>query len=594
MSALPIKNDAERLRTAGDDAADSIAPYYDPTREGLFYVGTKLEKGSDRPVHTAPVWLCDPIEVLGRGHDDTDGEVCILKWRVAGTGKDVERAMPCADIGEREGWALLRAGGMAVSSSRAARERLSNWLQKENRHMRYEIASMTGWQHGAFVLPTGEIIGESRALLHFNGKPSSPAAYAPHGSLDGWRESVGRLASGNALPMAAIACALAGPLLAIAGEKDGIGLHLYANTSSGKTTCGDVAASVWGDPQRTKTSWSGTSLGHALNAEAANHRMLYLDEIGAGDASRIGPALYLMLNGQSKAQGARDGGTIAARSWLSTFLSTGEVAMGRYLSEGGMPPRGGQEIRMLDVPADCGAHRAFDCLHEFTAAGEFAEAFAAASRDHSGTLGRAFVEWLAPRWEEARVTLDSERERMAAMVPDGSAPPVRRATRKFAILSAAAVIASHAGLTGWTTDEARTAIDCVWKRWLDVFGTSDRDDARLIEQARGAVLSNEYGRFILLSAETGPQDPTVRDAMGYRRYKDGRATFYVYDHAFRNEVIAGYDLLHACRVLHGAGMLHRNEKRQSYKVNIGTFKGTKLGDGYRMQMPPGEADPDDD
>ncbi|ARK40649.1 DUF927 domain-containing protein [Burkholderia pseudomallei] len=597
--AVKMAIDAALAGVVGGKHESGYGPNGEPVehvsvdQSGTYFVGVKVDPDTGELAHSAPLWLCDPLEVLGIGADDSGRQVRVLRWNRPGSKQAVTASMPCAELGEREGWARLRNGGLAVAVGRAARERLAHWLQTTNRETHYKIVNMPGWQYRSFVMPDGTLVGTPDGLMHFDGRLSNPAAYGACGTLDGWRTSVGRLARGNALPMAAIACALAGPLLPIAGEKDGIGLHLYANTSSGKTTCGDVAASVWGDPLRTKTSWSGTALGHALNAEAANHRMLYLDEIGAGDAGRIGPALYMMLNGQSKSQGARDGGTVAARSWLSTFLSTGEVAMGRYLSEGGMPPRGGQEIRMLDVPADSGAHRAFDCLHEFTSAGEFAEAFAAASHERYGSLGRAFVEWLVSRWDEARETINRERERMAAMVPAGSAPPVRRATRKFAILSSAAVLASHAGLTGWLPGEARAAIDCVWKRWLDVFGTGDRDDERLIEKANGVLLSNEFGRFVLLSAETNPQDPNVRDAMGYRRYKDGQVTFYVYPHAFREEVVAGFDMLRACRVLHEAGMLHRSEGRRSYKVNLGLFKGVRLGDGYRMRPRASEAPPDE-
>ncbi|MBB3255448.1 putative DNA primase/helicase [Paraburkholderia bannensis] len=599
-SAVTAVLDAAMAAVIEGKRESAYGPNGDPVEHvsvspsGTYFVGVKVDSETGDLTHAAPLWLCDPLEILGIGSDDSGRQVRVLRWNRPGNKQAVTTAMPCAEIGEREGWSRLRNGGLAVAVGRSARERLALWLQTWNRETHYKIISLPGWQCRSFVMPDGTVIGTPDGRMHFDGRLSNPAAYAACGTLDEWRASVGRLARGNALPMAAIACALAGPLLPIAGEKDGIGLHLYANTSSGKTTCGDVAASVWGDPLRTKTSWSGTSLGHALNAEAANHRLLYLDEIGAGDASRIGPALYLMLNGQSKSQGARDGGTVAARSWLSTLLSTGEVAMSRYLSEGGLQPRGGQEIRMLDVPADGGAHRAFDCLHEFATAGEFAEAFSSASHECHGSLGRAFVEWLVSRWDEARDTINRERERMAAMVPDGSAPPVRRATRKFAILSAAAVLAARAGLTGWTQEEARAAIDCVWKRWLDVFGTGDRDDARLIEQANAVLLSNEFGRFILLSTEADPQEPSVRDAMGFRRYKDDQVTFYVREHAFRNEVIAGFDMLRACRVLHEAGMLHRNEKRRSYKVNIGKFKGINLGDGYRMRSRAGEAPPDDD
>ncbi|MDH6150512.1 MULTISPECIES: DUF927 domain-containing protein [Paraburkholderia] len=591
-STVPVAADDDE--SDDDDEQDEPREHYAVRPEGVFFHGIANSTSAGRTVKAKPIWLCDRLELVGRGEDEQGHSSRILRWAARGSGGQRSCCLPLELIGEREGWAMLRRGGLAISSSRKALEKLADYLQREGADDLHIVIERTGWTRGAFVLPTGEIIGKQIANMYFNGKPGNQSAYVPCGTLDGWRDSVGAWARGNALPMVAIACALAGPILPIAGEKDGIGLHLFANTSSGKTTTGDIAASVWGCPQRTKTSWSGTSLGHALNAEAANHRLLYLDEIGAGDASRIGPALYMMLNGQSKAQGARDGGTVAARSWLSTFLSSGEVAMGRYLSEGGLTPRGGQEIRMLDVPADGGAHRAFDCLHGFTAAGEFAEAMSTAAREQYGTLGRSFVEWLAPRWDEAREVIGHERDRMAAMVPEGSAPPVRRATRKFAILSAAAVMASEAGLTGWTADEARTAIDIVWKRWLDAFGTKDRDNERLIEQANAVLLSNEYGRFILLSAEGEREEPSVRDVMGYRRYKDGRVTFYVHEHAFRNDVIAGFDLRHACKVLHEAGMLHRNEKRRSFKVNIGKFKGTSLGDAYRMHPLEGEAEPDDE
>lgn len=590
--ASPITVAADEDDDAGND--DEPREHFEIRDDGVFFVGITRGQNAAKASQTAPLWLCDRLDIVGRGEDEQGHASRIVRWKARGSGANRSSCLPLEQVGEREGWLHLRRGGLAIAPSRKAQERLSEYLQTQGSDEFHRVVERGGWMHGAYVLPTGQIIGNPTERMFYSGKAGNTSAFTPIGTLECWRDSIGAMARANALPMAAIACALAGPLLPIAGEKDGIGLHLFANTSSGKTTTGDVAASVWGCPQRTKTSWSGTSLGHALNAEAANHRLLYLDEIGAGDAGRIGPALYQMLNGQSKAQGAKDGGTVAARSWLSTFLSSGEVAMGRYLSEGGLTPRGGQEIRMLDVPADSGAHRAFDCLHGYATAGEFAEAISTAAREQYGTLGRSFVEWLAPRWSEAREVIGYERERMAAMVPDGSAPPVRRATRKFAILSAAAVIASDAELTGWTSDEARAAIDTVWKRWLDAFGIKDRDNERLIEQANAVLLSNEYGRFILLAAEGDRDDPNVRDVMGYRRYKDGRVTFYVHEHAFRNDVIAGFDLRHACKVLHEAGMLHRNEKRRSFKVNIGKFKGVSLGDAYRMHPLEGEADPDDD
>lgn len=591
--AAPPPSDMECMASAAEQQPDEIAQYYEINDKGVHYVGVKRDRDSGKASHAVPLWLCGPLGVKGSGCDDSGRQMRILQWRRAGSGDEVTAAMPNAEIGEREGWARLRAGGLAVATERSAREKLAYWLQTENLHTWYEIANMTGWQHGAFVLPTGEVIGEPRGRMHFNGKPDNPAAYRQRGTLEGWRDGVGRLARGNPLAMTAVACALAGPLLSIAGEKDGIGLHLYANTSAGKTTCGDVAASVWGDPQHTKGSWNGTPLGLALMSESANDRMLYLDEIGAGNARSIGPAIYQMLNGISKVQGARDGGTVASRSWVLSMVSTGEVAMSQYLAEGGMTPRGGQEVRLLDVPADAGVHRAFDCLHDFATAGEFSDALTAATREHYGALGRAFVEWLLPRHADARAWIGRERERMAAMVPDGAAPPVRRATRKFAMLAAAAVMASHSGLTGWTEDEARAAVSEIWQRWLQVFGTEDRDDARLIDRVEGMIEQHEHSRFVRLPLTE--EIPVVHNSLGYIRVDaDGRITVFVPPTTFKAEFIVGFDLKHACHVLHKAGILLRPKGRNAWTRNGGRGVGQVYVLYPRKNHAHWNADADDD
>lgn len=563
-----IKASAEALRTMSSMPPDEPRAYFEVRKDGLVYVGVRIDRETGKPVHVPPRWLCDPIEVLGSGQDDCGRQVRVLRWRRAGSGQEITAAMPNADIGEREGWAQLRSGGLSVATERASRERLAYWLQTENPDTWYEIACMTGWQHGAYVLPTGEVLGEPRALMHFNGQPENPTAYKAQGSLEQWRETVGSLARDNPLVMTAVACALAGPLLSIAGEKDGIGLHLYANTSAGKTTCGDVTASVWGDPQRTKRSWNGTALGLALMSESANDRLLYLDEIGSGDARKIGPAIYQMLNGLSKVQGARDGGTVASRVWVLSLVSTGEVAMSQYLAEGGLRPRGGQEVRLLDVPADAGAHRAFDCLHAYATAGEFSDALSTAACEQYGTLGRSFVEWLLLRWSEAREWIARERERMAAMVPENAAPPVRRATRKFAMLAAAVVMASRAGLTGWTPDESRAAVDEIWRRWLSVFGTQDRDDERLIEQVEGIIDQHEHSRFVRLPLSDDM--PIVHNSLGFLRVDgDGKITVFVPPATFKGVFVIGYDLKHACHVLHKAGVLLRPRGRNAWTRNGG-------------------------
>jgi len=557
--------------TNGTPASDAKEAHYAVINGGLSFIDTRIDKETGEVTYTTPVWLCDEMAVLGSGRDDAGRQYRLLQWRRQGNGEPIRLAMPSADIGEREGWAAMRNRGLAVATQPAARHRLAYYLQKEGGTVWHEIVTMAGWQHGAYVLPNGDLIGTPTRQIFYNGGTPKESAYTPAGSLETWRDTVGAMARENPLVAAAIACSFAGPLLSLIGARDGIGLHLHARTSSGKSTAGDCAASVWGRPTDVMHTWDGTSIGLAKTAEYANDGLLYLDEIGSGDARKIGPGIYQMLNGVSRLQGTKDGGVVASRSWRLTMISTGEVGMAQYLAEGGQTPRGGQEIRMMDIPADSGAYRAFDSIHGRKDGDAFSTELTAAARANYGTVGRAFVEWLAARQSEIKGRVTSTQTDMLAALetehPDAS-PPAKRATRKWGVLVAAAEMASEAGLTGWTQNEARTWVMSAWARWLGAFGTVDRDDERLLEQVDGILRAQELGRFVLLPIDPA-KEPSTNNILGYRRYVDGNPVFLVLPSAFKDEVIKGYELRHACRVLHEAGMLDRNDKRGQYTVNAG-------------------------
>ncbi len=585
-----VTNIADLKQAAAKEPGEP-RPYYDLNGAGLHYVGTRIDKETGAVIHAPPIWLCGRVEMIGTGRDDSGQQFRLVEFRRAGNGETIRHALPARDIGERECWAVLRGLGLHIAADQKPRHRLAEYLQREGGAQWYEIVALTGWQHGAYVLPSGEFVGTPRRPLFYSGGTPKKSAYAPLGSLETWRDTVGHMARENPLVAAAIACAFAGPLLSLIGARDGIGLHLHARTSSGKSTAGDCAASVWGNPVDVLHTWDGTTYGLTRTAEYANDGLLYLDEIGAGDARKIGPAIYTMLNGVSRIQGNKDGGVVASRSWRLTMISTGEVGMAQYLAEGGQTPRGGQEIRLLDVPADQGAYRAFDCIHGRKDGDAFSVELTAAARANYGTVGPAFVAWLAERQGQVKQWVDATQADMLAAIetehPD-AAPAAKRATRKWGVLVAAAEMASEAGLTGWTREEGRTWVMAAWARWLGAFGTADRDELRLIEQADGVLRANEFGRFVLLPIDP-TTEPKAANILGYRRYEDGEPVFLVLPAAFKAEVAAGHESRHACEVLHRADMLDRPKGRNAWTVN----GGKAVGQVYRMHRrkhPQGEED----
>jgi putative DNA primase/helicase len=172
------------------------------------------------------------MEVIGTGRDDKD-QYLIISWLAFGAGIPTTAAIPLADIGEREGWRTLKAGGVNVTTKSSLRAILADWLQRSGSRELWRVAHATGWQCGAYIMPDGEIIGTPERPVLFSGRSSAAAGYTVAGTSESWRNSVARLAYGNYAMMTGIAAALAAPLIGLA-DRDGFGIHFYEQSSAGK------------------------------------------------------------------------------------------------------------------------------------------------------------------------------------------------------------------------------------------------------------------------------------------------------------------------------------------------------------------------
>ena len=128
--------------------------------------------------------------------------------------------------------------------------RLLRYFANCNPKTRFRAAIQTGWQEGmtVFVLPA-ETIGDDPT-----GEPIvyQPERYSPtghsvgtRGTLSDWQTEVAARCAGNPVLVFYMAASLAAPLLSVVGQEGG-GFHLFGQTSKGKTTAEQVAASVWG------------------------------------------------------------------------------------------------------------------------------------------------------------------------------------------------------------------------------------------------------------------------------------------------------------------------------------------------------------
>jgi len=536
-------------------STDDIKPRIETKDSDLVYIVPKMDKDTGE-IHETQSWLCTAIELIGRGKDEDGAHFRMIRWKENGAGAERTDAFPLEIVGEREGWARMRRGGLSVTTSRLLRAHLGNHMQLAGLDQFWRVVSRSGWQHGAYVLPNAEVVGNPADPVFFNGRSASANAYRVSGTVFEWQEQVGALAQGNVCMMLGVACSLAAPLLDLV-EADSFGVHLFGNSGTGKTTIGMVANSVWGHPEELKLSWYSTALGLANEAAAHNDGLMSLDEIGQSTKPKdVATSAYALFNGVGKIQGAKDGGNREAMRWRVLALSTGEKDLETFLHEAGEKVHAGHLVRLLNVPIQAIAN-----IHGLADSRAHADAVQQAAKRCYGAVGREWVNYLADHKEDVIQAIKATTTAWQARLPEKASDQVRRVASRFAILEAALVCGSH--LTGWTPDESKEAVQRCFNEWVALFGMENRERKTIIEQAVAFLNSNAFSRYMVIPYDYS--QPTIRDPAGYRKQEGPHAdgwTFYTFPHVFINEAAHGFNPQAVAKILSEHGMLKHDKDRE--------------------------------
>lgn len=532
----------------GASKPESLRPHVESRADGIYWVEPKSDKDAGEII-CRESWLCSALKVIGIGIDDSKTRYLILRWQAFGAKSETVQAIPFADIGEREGWRTLKAGGVNVTTKSGLRATLADWLQSCANGEVWRIAHATGWQCGAYIMPDGEIIGTPEQPVLFNGRSSAASGYTTSGTVDSWRESVGRLAFGNYSMMTGVAAALAAPLIGLAGA-DGFGIHLYEQSSAGKTTTANVASSLYGNPDVLRLTWYGTALGLANEAAAHNDALMPLDEIGQGaDPVEVYKSAYALFNGTGKLQGAKEGGNRDLKRWRTVAISTGEMDLETFIASAGRKAKAGQLVRLLNIPM-----RRAVRFHEHANGKHHADALKDAYQHHHGVAGREWVKWLADHQQEAVSAVRVTEERWRSLIPSDYGEQVHRVGARFAILEAALLLGNV--ITGWDEQTCRDAIQYSYNAWLREFGTGNKEHQQIIEQTEAFL--NAYGMSRFAPFPYDPSSLPISNMAGYRQ-KGGHdadpMVFYTFPAAFEGEIARGFNARQFAEVLKKAGML---------------------------------------
>ncbi len=458
--------------------------------------------------------------------------------------------------------------GLSISPNRTARDLLASYLQVFPVDARARCVDKLGW-HGDVFVTASQCIGQSTEKIVFQNTNAIEPAMFSKGSVEEWRDSIGRLASGNSRLVFAISVALAPVLAKIVGEDSG-GFHFRGASSSGKSTALSLAASVWGNPQSYCRLWRSTTNGLEGLASLHNDGLLILDELSQIDPREAGEAAYLLANGQGKTRASRTGTVRQSSRWSLFFLSAGEESLTALMAKSGQRINAGQEIRLADIESDAGCKMGiFETIHDQLSPASMALALKKYSNRYHGAIGMAWLnQVVANRQTISRYITDTIQTFVDAVIKPDATGQIIRVARRFALVAAAGELASQFNLTGWQKGEAFHAAKTCFIAWQESFGVDgQREDRAIMAQVRAFFESHGASRFD--NANSPNNDKILNRAGFYHTDNEGFRIYMVLTETYKNELCKGFDQRTVTRVLLQAGWLKpASDGKASHKPRI--------------------------
>ncbi|MEW7998738.1 MAG: DUF927 domain-containing protein [Candidatus Thiodiazotropha endolucinida] len=524
------------------------------TEEGVF----EERKGG-------PAMICGPVWVkaLTRDHNGT-GWGMVVCW-IDRDGRKQNQAISNHRLHETGGGLaiLLSHGGlMIVPGEERKVARYLGCFQPTNRLL---CVSQVGWVESGnqlvYVRPDQVISREETTEIMFQPEQHAPTVETmkSNGSLASWQRHVAEPCKGNPYLMFSVCVSLAAVLQRFAGT-DNSGFHLYGNSSRGKTTALQVAASVHGcgaDPGGSEQTyllrWNATQNAMEGLAAAHNDGLLVLDEIGSCPAYDFGRTVYDLSGGQGKSRMNKDAVLNKQRRFRLLALSSGEYSVRQKIEEAGKQAKAGQMNRFLDIPID-------DAVVIDTHGKNPAEFVNRLKRDcgqYYGTAGPAFIQAILDEYgneEVIRIRIHQYIEEWRELITQGLnlEPAQARALGRLASVGAAGLLAADLGILPFELADIQQAIDTIRDAWL-------ADELNLPEDIRGmynlrAFILKNPDRFAVSEMGSGQ----VKNLAGYHNAAEG---LYLFTPEGFCEACGGVSEREVASALIDHRLLHRNNGR---------------------------------
>ncbi len=425
------------------------------------------------------------------------------------------------------------------------RNDLMNYIMEELPKRRVIAATKVGWDSdNTFVLPN-QVIGGKDVV--FQSEIPGENEFKTKGSLEGWQKNIGKLSHGNIPCMISICMALAGPLLKKVNRKQGGGIHWVGDSSSGKSTVVEIAASIWGSSDIIQ-SWNATSNGLEGVLAMRNDICLFLDEIDEASPQEVGKIVYMITNGHGKRRAGRTGNARDIQRWRTMTISTGERTLSSIMNDIGKQPNSGQLVRLLNIPAGFD-HGVFSNLHGFPDGRSLADHFKALCEQDYGHIGPAFIHFLIKEKRDLPGALSGLVE---AFCKEGIFSKLEsRAAGTLLVGAMAGELAIEYGLLPWSKGDALSAMKVAFNKWREAQGSRQSEHTCIVENISSFIVKQDI-RFSLY--RDGKDISTVNNRAGWYEEKNGERVYMFLPEALE-EAAGKFDRNRVVRAVREAGWL---------------------------------------
>ncbi len=534
-------------------------------REGTFFCQTDAEGHERRSLIASPIW----VAALTRDADNRN-------WGLTLRFQDRDRywhtwTMPrdyligsAPDLVSR----LLNMGADVLSAP--SNRSLSAYLMAANPEARKRCVVTPGW-HGPDYVGHSWSVGPGADNIVFQTiDPTRQDRYKAAATLVDWQREVGQRCRGNSRLILAISASFAAIFLHPCGQEN-FGIHFRGPSSTGKTRALRVAASVWGTADLVG-NWRATANGMEGKLAQHNDGALLLDELGQVSPKECGDIAYTIGNGVGKQRANPRGEARDVKRWRTLYLSTGEVSLADHMRSAGLMSRAGQELRLLEIPADAGRSMGmFEDIHGEPNSEAFAQRLWAATEEAHGTaipalLGKVTADPATMPSIVASIKAE-QRRFVEACVPRGSHGQISRAAGHFGFVAAVGEFCIQSGILPWVPGEAGQGVRACFDAWLEGWGgTTASEEERLLSQVRRFIELHGSSRFSDRCEFSMLASTRVFNRAGFTREEDGGGsglTYYILPEVFSTEVCAGFNAKWCAEVLKRRGHLIPGSDRKN-------------------------------